>query len=441
MGVCFSCSKYPTLKKSKSRSPFKKSSSKSLQISNPSFSQFATTKYNLPTFDSLTSPQSLAPFLYRYIWQSNFSSPILHNLKTPGFRVLDIGYGSSTFLQALANEYPLTIFTGIDLKEEFVLDQGRGNLRFHKVDLKEGFKLDYEDESFDFVCLRFLGWKISENEIKRVLDEGFRCLKSGGWVEVMDLEGQGMNQGFSTGRLTNAFRQHLIATSKTPHLPSLLTPLLNSHNLLDIQINEQCHPLGDWDDLLGEVAISHLIQQFFDLKEEMKTILGVDDEGFEDLIRNVRSECSVFQTYWISVRGFGVKPYVERKGVIHEIAASEQVALALGSKNLKNKKETGNFNNKPKLGRPHTLSDHYERNSVRLIIFEKCSTAVEAQYQLQTDVGIQENELCPKIKREKPWLTYVQKTPTHLGKYFYAILHQLQITADRIGGLRKIECR
>jgi transposase len=101
---------------------------------------------------------------------------------------------------------------------------------------------------------------------------------------------------------------------------------------------------------------------------------------------------------------------------VREIAASEQVSLDSVSRIFKKKEETGNFEDKPKPGRPRTLSDRYERNAVRLITSGKCSTAVEVQRRLQTDIGVnlsvesvrrilRRHGLFARIKRKKPLLT------------------------------------
>ena len=85
---------------------------------------------------------------------------------------------------------------------------------------------------------------------------------------------------------------------------------------------------------------------------------------------------------------------------VREIAASEQVSPDSVLRICKKKEETGCFEDKPKPGRPRTLSDRYERNASRLITSGECSTAVEVQHRLQNDLG--------SIYLRKAYSTYLE---------------------------------
>ncbi len=86
--------------------------------------------------------------------------PLVPDLKeklTGGVRVLDIGCGSGRIMTRLAELFPISRFTGIDLSREAILKarseaaaKGLGNLEFECADLSD-FERSAEPDAFDFV--------------------------------------------------------------------------------------------------------------------------------------------------------------------------------------------------------------------------------------------------------------------------------------------------
>ncbi|CAJ0759337.1 22422_t:CDS:2 [Entrophospora sp. SA101] len=58
-------------------------------------------------------------FLFRYLWKSNFSSPMEDLLKRGNCKTLDIGCGPGAWLMECANDYPRSDFVGIDVVASF----------------------------------------------------------------------------------------------------------------------------------------------------------------------------------------------------------------------------------------------------------------------------------------------------------------------------------
>jgi hypothetical protein len=74
-------------------------------------------KYNFPSFnDDEFESFNVEHYLFRFQWQSNFSSPIEQNLLSGGVKVLDVGCGTGTWILDMAREYhPSNIYIGIDI--------------------------------------------------------------------------------------------------------------------------------------------------------------------------------------------------------------------------------------------------------------------------------------------------------------------------------------
>ncbi|GES94004.1 S-adenosyl-L-methionine-dependent methyltransferase [Rhizophagus clarus] len=71
-------------------------------------------KYVIPKSDEAIDITHTFHFFQRYLFQSNFSSPIKERLTQEKCKVLDIGCGPGTWLLELANQYENTLFYGIE---------------------------------------------------------------------------------------------------------------------------------------------------------------------------------------------------------------------------------------------------------------------------------------------------------------------------------------
>jgi len=98
-----------------------------------------------------------------------------------------------------------------------------------------------------------------------------------------------------------------------------------------------------------------------------------------------------------------------------EVAVQEGVNQSSVVRICKKFNETGNFDDRPKSGRPKSLSERYERKLLRYIRSEECSTAVEVQSKFRVDEGIvisaetirrifRKNGLVARTKKKKPYL-------------------------------------
>ncbi|CAG8652401.1 5529_t:CDS:2, partial [Funneliformis mosseae] len=55
-------------------------------------------------------------FIKKNLFQSNFSSPIEERLIQSGYKVLDVGCGSGTWLLDMSTNYEMTRFLGLDFQ-------------------------------------------------------------------------------------------------------------------------------------------------------------------------------------------------------------------------------------------------------------------------------------------------------------------------------------
>jgi ubiquinone/menaquinone biosynthesis C-methylase UbiE len=91
--------------------------------------------------------------------------------------------GSGIWLSELSSEYSNSNFIGIDINEIFPSEKIPKNLRFFKHNILDG--IPYDDNTFDFIHIRFMIKYFSETEWKTLIfPEIIRICKPGGWIEV-----------------------------------------------------------------------------------------------------------------------------------------------------------------------------------------------------------------------------------------------------------------
>ncbi|KAG9291276.1 hypothetical protein G9A89_021778 [Geosiphon pyriformis] len=263
--------------------------------------------YPLQDFDWKTDQVTLRHFLYRFIWQGNFLSPVEEKLKVDG-KVLDIGCGSGVWAREIATEFPLTTVTGLDFADSVQTnDTPLPNLIFTKGNILEN--LPIENDTFDFVHARFLGTTFNKKEWREIIiPELVRVTKPGGYLEIMEIDADLSNQGTAAQYLVAAVQAYLrnkgISPILTPHIKSFL----QSSHLINLKKIEECIPIGNWGDKAGEVALMDWQQTFEKYQDQVIPFLEVDAQGYKDLVTEFKTEVDVFQTYAKSVRVYGMKP-------------------------------------------------------------------------------------------------------------------------------------
>jgi ubiquinone/menaquinone biosynthesis C-methylase UbiE len=101
----------------------------------------------------------------------------------------------------MAKTYSLTTVTGIDCDQLFPSHVPVPNANFNICNIVNG--LPFDDNTFDFVHQRFLGTTFTEKEWTEVIPELVRVTKPGGWIELMEMDIQGQNEGMSAQQFTS----------------------------------------------------------------------------------------------------------------------------------------------------------------------------------------------------------------------------------------------
>ena len=122
-------------------------------------------------------------------------------------KFLDIGTGSGPFIHFLTSIYDgYDEFVGIDLHEKAIEAAEKNNknerIKYLKMDAQ---KIDFEDESFDVVCISNSLHHLEQPVI--VLREMARVLKKDGFILMKEM----INEGLDENQKSHMFLHHLAA--------------------------------------------------------------------------------------------------------------------------------------------------------------------------------------------------------------------------------------
>ncbi|CAG8726360.1 14770_t:CDS:2, partial [Funneliformis caledonium] len=177
-------------------------------------------KYYLPNDNEDVDRLHTAHFLTRYLYTSNFSSPIEKKLIQGGAKVIDVACGPGTWLLDVAGNYMESCFIGIDLEFVFPSEIKPKNLVFVQADILNG--LPYNDDEFDFVHQENMMHTLESDKWDFVISELVRITKPGGYIELFESSTSRKDIGPKFNEFLDAPSIRGVDMNITPRLPSML---------------------------------------------------------------------------------------------------------------------------------------------------------------------------------------------------------------------------
>ncbi|KAG0740040.1 hypothetical protein G6F57_010620 [Rhizopus arrhizus] len=149
-------------------------------------------------------------YILRTAFDGDFSAPLLsYTKKVKRVTVLDMGCGSGTWTMEMAVQFPNVHFIGIDHSTLYPQHIKPKNCRFLTLDRNDA-SLPFEDASVDYIFQRDANWELKDDAWEPLIQEYFRILKPGGWIELVeaDIETQSSptEEGFLIDKSTAGFR-------------------------------------------------------------------------------------------------------------------------------------------------------------------------------------------------------------------------------------------
>lgn len=132
-------------------------------------------------------------------------------------KVLDIGTGSGDFIKLLEPVFPAkTNIVGIDPSEE-ALTEARRAIDSDQVEFirMEGEKLNFEDHSFDVVCLSNAMHHLASTE--KTFAEMKRVVKPDGWILIAEIVSDKLNEAQENQKMWHHFKSYVDRKSGITH--------------------------------------------------------------------------------------------------------------------------------------------------------------------------------------------------------------------------------
>jgi len=264
------------------------------------FNNIESSHYLMPTDKDEHNRLQLQHQLCRYVWQSNFNSPMKEALSAGGKCVLDIGTGSGAWMLDNASEYKDSSFVGIDISPPDN-EQTPPNAVFLKHNILTGFP--FEAKSFDFVFQRFVAHCLTIDQIQHVLNEMARITKPGGYVELMEVDTNFLDRGPETVRLQEIYTEKSLARGiDISILPKLDQILKESGYFSEVHADYRITPVGSWGGKIGEL----FAEDFFSAMEYAKPVsaifFGLTHEQIDAIRESMMTEVNVYHTRHITYR-------------------------------------------------------------------------------------------------------------------------------------------
>ncbi|KAI8332074.1 S-adenosyl-L-methionine-dependent methyltransferase [Chlamydoabsidia padenii] len=142
--------------------------------------------YWLPNDDEENDRLREQHFAIKSLFQGNFNAKVLDyvSLDNKATKVLDCGCGPGTWIMDVAKDYPNCQLTGVDISDVFPKGDRPSNVHFELGNALTGLR--FEDNTFDFINLRFLIMALRADEWVIVFKELYRILKPGGVIESVE---------------------------------------------------------------------------------------------------------------------------------------------------------------------------------------------------------------------------------------------------------------
>jgi len=219
----------------------------------------------------------------------NFSSPIDEQLEK-GIKVIDAGCGGGTWVLEMANTYPNSRFTGIDVSAAWPTEIRPPNSDFIVSNIIH--ELPLEENSIDFAYMRFLGLGIPNSQFPVVLANIFKVLKPGGWIELVDFNGEETYKGEGEVGLTywNALLAYLATRGFDDGVVKKLDLKLQDVGFVNIDGMTIRIPVGSWGGKIGMVFQEDVEGAYAGLKPVLQERLGFSSEEYDENLKKTREE-------------------------------------------------------------------------------------------------------------------------------------------------------
>ncbi|KAI8970866.1 S-adenosyl-L-methionine-dependent methyltransferase [Pilobolus umbonatus] len=209
------------------------------------------------------------------LFHSNYKSPI-HEKLEEGIEVIDAGCGPATWTIEMARDYPNSKFTGLDISFLDSHKETPDNVEFKNTNIIKD--IPFEDNSIDYYHQRLLVAGLTGEDMKKTLENAFRVLKPGGYVELGEVNFETLeNVGPIYEKFNVIFTGMLKKKGLIPDMGEHIEGFLEETGFENIYFERVCLPVNHTNKA-GELM-------WYDIREtglSLKPMMAMANPAYED---------------------------------------------------------------------------------------------------------------------------------------------------------------
>lgn len=241
------------------------------------------------------------------LFDGNFKAPVEPALEK-GMHVLDAGCGPATWTLEMANAYPQSTFHGIDISPNFPQSIKPANCNFSVHNITE--RSEFPDNYFGFIHQRLLVAGLLVDDWEKVIQEHWRTLAPGGWIELMELPvAKTVNIGPKLAALVNIFVEICKGRGLHWQITNHLERMLRDLGFVNIKVQEVELPINH-DSIVSKLAWEDMLDLFKGIKPAIVKSMPelAEDESYFDYLQACGEECKKNKMCGYFYRIWGQKP-------------------------------------------------------------------------------------------------------------------------------------
>ncbi|KAI8974690.1 S-adenosyl-L-methionine-dependent methyltransferase [Pilobolus umbonatus] len=243
------------------------------------------------------------------IINSNYHAPIKEELEQ-GIHVLDSGCGPATWTLDMAEAYPNSKFTGLDVSCVFPEIVRPPNVQFQICNIAK--EIPFADDTFDYFHQRMLVLGLTKNGWNKALENAYRVLKPGGIIELVEPIVRFHCMGPHLTELQKDLGDLLVKKEMVHDIGSRLGHLLRRTGFKEIKVVTRPIPVNH-SSKIGELYWQDLYHGYKNLRPMMAVVNPAynDPQVYLDHLDLVAEECTQMRTNVIFHVTFAQKPFTQ----------------------------------------------------------------------------------------------------------------------------------
>lgn len=249
------------------------------------------------------SRRDMQHIIMRHHLHGNFNAPLEEELEE-GIKVLELGCGSGRWIRDMAEDYPRSSFTGVDVTEVYPTSDIPVNCTFVNADVRKS--LPFEDGEFDYVFQRFMVLSYTPEDWHAVTRELVRVTKPGGWLELFE-QAATVERPPVSMTVWNAALAETKSRGIDVSYAWQIGNLLKTHGMSDVIEDYVSFPIG-WGESIAEFHAYKIFLLYLAMEPTLAPALGVKHDEYVRLTEMFIDGLTENRSWFKAPYAYGRKP-------------------------------------------------------------------------------------------------------------------------------------